>query len=117
MNFLLANICKKNLKIKCFTHIERNLFSDVEVDDDVDDVFAVVENIENGNQGNRRQHPLASSGITIPIPAPRFIASNSGRPMISRKQISVDSVSLMDEIAETLGEKFSFFNRKVLFGP
>ncbi len=81
----------------CFlVEIERNLFSDVEDDGDIDDVFAVV---ENGNQ----PQPLAVSGITIPIPAPRFIASNSGRPMISRKQISVESVSLMDEIAETLG--------------
>ena len=89
--------------------IERNLFSDVEVDDDVDDdVFAVV---ENGNLERRRHHNLAASGITIPMPAPRFIASNPGRPMISRKQISVESVSLMDEIAETLGKNFPSFKR------
>ena len=68
--------------------IDRNLFSDVEVDD-VDDVFGVVEN------GNSKPEMI------LPIPAPRV------RPIHGiRKPMSVDSVSLMDEIVETLGIKF-----------
>ena len=65
--------------------IERNLFNEIEVDE-MDDVFGVI---GNGN---------AKPEIVLPIPAPRV------RPLQGiRKPISVDSVSLMDEIAETLG--------------
>jgi len=77
--------------------------NDVEVDDDIDLDIEVDPKVL-AALGNGRIDPLPTDQAQVPIPAPR-IRQGLGKT----QQVSVDSVSLLDELAETIGKSFKHF--------
>ena len=81
--------------------------NDVEVDDDDDiDLDIEVDPSVLAALGNGRVAPEPIVLGQVPVPAPR-IRQAQGKT----QQASVDSVSLLDELAETIGEPHKYFFR------